>query len=92
MGRLESKVAALIQHLFTKMMEKDKLQHMRWSFVLVLISNWWWPLAWATIAVFVVGLAKEIWDARYGSGFCFYDLLGNLIGIGLGCLAMMVMG
>jgi hypothetical protein len=30
--------------------------------------------------VFVIGLLKECWDFRFGSGFCFYDMTGNLIG------------
>ena len=32
-------------------------------------------------AVFLIGLAKECWDHFYGSGFCWFDMMGNLIGI-----------
>ena len=37
-----------------------------------------WALAGGGLAT---GLGKEIWDACYGSGFCWYDMLGNAIGI-----------
>ena len=36
--------------------------------------------------VFLLGLAKEWWDKYYGSGFCFYDMTGNLIGSMAGLL------
>lgn len=53
--------------------------------MLAALLLWSVPLAFA--AVFSIGLAKECWDFRYGSGFCLYDMAGNLIGIvaGLAC-------
>ncbi len=39
---------------------------------------WSVPLTFAV--VFSLGLAKEYWDFRYGSGFCWFDMTGNLIG------------
>lgn len=39
-------------------------------------------------AVLLIGLAKEFWDLRYGSGFCLYDMVGNVIG----CLGGIALG
>ena len=69
-----------------KLREEDKIQHMVWSFwmtaaALVVVSA---PLAF--LLVFLLGLAKELWDFRYGSGFCVFDMTGNLIGSGTGLL------
>ena len=67
-------------HLCAKLREEDKIKHRVWSFwlplgALVLFSA---PLAFGL--VFLVGLGKECWDFRYGSGFCWFDMTGNLIG------------
>lgn len=63
-----------------KLSERDKRLHMTWSFWLTLSGLLLWPAAWAFVAVFLLGFAKECWDSRYGSGFCVFDLLANLIG------------
>lgn len=69
-----------------KLREEDKVKHMVWSFwltlgALALISA---PLA--ILAVLALGLAKECWDSLYGSGFCWFDMAGNLIGSVAGLL------
>lgn len=61
--------------------EEDKRLHVRWSFWMTMAGHVLWPAGWAVAVVFIVGLAKEFWDQRYGSGFCFVDLACNLIGI-----------
>lgn len=63
--------------------KEDKLKHIALSFLLLLAALMWWSLPTALAVVFLIGLAKEIWDKYFGSGFCFYDLLGNCIGMGL---------
>jgi hypothetical protein len=63
-----------------KLREEDKLQHMRWSFFLMLVALALLPTYFAFSAVFLIGLAKECWDFKYGSGFCLFDMTGNLIG------------
>jgi hypothetical protein len=63
------------------LLERDKQLHMRWSFWMTLAANVLWPPLWAIAAVFALGLTKEFWDHRYGSGFCFIDIACNLIGI-----------
>lgn len=40
-----------------------------------------WPLPWAAFCVLLTGILKELWDQRYGSGFCFLDMTSNLLGI-----------
>jgi hypothetical protein len=66
--------------LALKLREEDKVKHMVWSFFLTLAALTVWPAPLAFLAVFVIGLLKECWDFRFGSGFCFYDMTGNLIG------------
>ena len=66
--------------LLGKLRENDKRLHMAWSFWLTLFALLLWPVPWAFSAVFIIGLAKECWDSRYGSGFCVFDLLANLMG------------
>lgn len=64
-----------------KMREEDKLRHVAWSFCLTLAARFFWPVPAAFAAVFLLGLAKEGWDSRFGSGFCWFDMTGNLVGI-----------
>ncbi len=78
-------------HLFVKLREEDKIKHMVWSFWLTLLALMLWSAPLAFLAVFLLGLAKECWDARYGSGFCFFDMAGNLIGSTVGLLLMFVL-
>ena len=35
----------------------------------------------AAVAVFGLGLLKECWDTVMGSGFCWYDIAANAVGI-----------
>ena len=76
-----------LTRLCAKLKEEDKIKHIAWSFWLTLgaLAVFSAPLAFS--AVFLLGLAKECWDLRYGSGFCWFDMTGNLIGsvAGLGC-------
>lgn len=63
-----------------KLREEDKIKHMVWSFGMTLMALAVLSPVLAFGAVFLIGLAKECWDKYYGSGFCFYDMTGNLIG------------
>jgi hypothetical protein len=67
----------------TKLREEDKRLHMTWSFWLTLSALILWPPSWAFAAVFLIGFAKECWDSRFGSGFCLFDLLANIMGSSL---------
>jgi len=63
-----------------KLREEDKIKHMVWSFWLTWGALLLLAPVLALSAVFLLGLAKECWDKFYGSGFCFYDMTGNLVG------------
>lgn len=34
---------------------------------------------WAIAAVFLIGFAKECWDSRFDSDFCFFDIFANIM-------------
>ena len=73
-------IAQFFRFLPGKLQEEDKVQHMVWSFWLTLAALLVWSAPLAFAAVFLLGLAKECWDLRYGSGFCLFDMAGNFIG------------
>lgn len=77
---------SVITRFFTllpsKLTEEDKHLHFVWSFGLMIIGRYIWPAPWAFLIVFLIGLLKELWDIRWGSGFCFYDIVANLLGSG----------
>ncbi len=64
-----------------KLKEEDKGKHMVWSFWLTMLALLMLPTPAALAMVLLIGLAKECWDFRYGSGFCWYDMLGNALGV-----------
>ncbi len=66
--------------------EPDKQQHFWASALLSLAALWLYPPIVAFVAVGLVGLAKEVWDHFYGSGFCRIDMIAN--GLGIGCAAL----
>ena len=72
-----------------KMQEADKRKHIAWSFWLTLFSLSFLTSYEAFIAVFLVGLFKECGDQLFGSGFCLYDMTGNVLGstIALGLMS-----
>jgi len=72
-----------------KLQEEDKVRHMVWSFWLTLGALLLWSAPLAFAAVFLLGLAKECWDFRFGSGFCLFDMAGNFIGSTAGLLCGM---
>ncbi len=64
-----------------RMHQEDKVKHIICAFLVVLlllpvVSAWW-----AGAAVFTVGILKEVWDSVSGTGFCWYDIAANVIGI-----------
>jgi hypothetical protein len=69
-----------IMVLPSRLCEEDKHLHMIWSFWLLVAARLLWPAPWALAAVLLLGFAKECWDQRFGSGFCVFDILANLIG------------
>lgn len=70
----------------TKLKEEDKVKHVVWSFWLTLGGLLLWSAPVAFAVVFLLGLFKECWDAEYGSGFCLFDMAGNLLGSSAGLM------
>jgi len=66
--------------------ERDKQQHFWLSMVIVLLALFIVGFGPAVLISASAGLAKEIWDHYYGSGFCRYDLLADALGIGAATL------
>ena len=66
-----------------KMREEDKRKHFIWSFWLTLIAACFVSNLGAFVVVFLIGLGKECWDRFYGTGFCLFDIVGNLLGSAL---------
>ena len=81
---------SLLRTIPAKMREEDKRKHFVWSFWLTLVALLFLPDAIAFTLVFVIGWLKECWDHFYGSGFCLFDMLGNLLGTIVGMLLFFV--
>lgn len=78
-----------------RLREEDKKKHFWLSFALVpaiyLLTN----LAYATVVVLLLGLLKELYDHRFGTGFCWYDISANGMGVSAGvafCWSLAQMG
>lgn len=76
-------LSGLVPWLVALLSQPDKQQHVACSFVIYLVACAVTPVAVALALTLLVGLAKEVWDKYYGTGFCYYDLLSNCIGVGL---------
>ena len=63
--------------------QPDKQQHILCSFVIYVLAYALLSVSVALILTLFIGLLKEVWDKYYGSGFCYFDLLSNCIGVGL---------
>jgi len=80
-----SNVAAFINLLKRRALERDKQQHLALSYGLVVVFFFIVPsLPAAAACTLALGLCKEVWDTYYGSGFCWYDMLANALGTGAG--------
>lgn len=93
MRPLESCCRSLISHS----REYDKRQHFFYSLVLMLAASVFWGAVPGALVVALIGLAKECWDHFWGSGYCWLDMLANMLGIvaggilyGGGCIALEV--
>jgi hypothetical protein len=76
-------LASLPPRLAALLAQPDKRQHVACSFVIYVAACAVLPTALALVLTLLVGLVKEVWDKYFGTGFCYYDLLSNCIGIGL---------
>lgn len=72
--------------LLLKLGEPDKLKHFWVCFFLQIVFL---PLLSVSASIgltLLIGTLKECWDQRYGSGFCWYDMLANILGIAAGVI------
>jgi hypothetical protein len=76
--------------LSRKFFEEDKQKHFYYSFFILLAAYCVLSLLWSIVFTTLVGVAKEIWDHYYGSGFCWWDLLANAIGMLAAALVILV--
>lgn len=61
--------------------ETDKLKHLAATLLLVPLLGLFLPLWAAWLATQAIGLGKELLDLfYYRSGFCWWDMLANVIG------------
>ncbi|WP_151704808.1 hypothetical protein [Nitrincola alkalilacustris] len=72
------------QHL----LEHDKRQHLVYSLILTLFFGWLLGLTAGISIALLIGLAKEVWDHYRGSGFCWIDMIANILGILLAALCL----
>jgi len=68
------------------LLQGDKQHHFLYSFFLLPLFIMFVPAYWAAFIVFLIGLGKEVWDHYCGSGFCWFDMQANLLGILMGLL------
>ena len=68
-------------NLLERMQQEDKTQHIICAFMSVVLLSPLVSIAAAAALVFVLGLLKEGWDYRVGTGFCWYDVVANALGI-----------
>ncbi len=70
------------------MQQEDKAQHIICAFMVVVMLQPLMPVLWACLVVFAVGLVKEAWDGSMGTGFCWYDIAANTMGVLFALLLM----
>jgi uncharacterized protein YfiM (DUF2279 family) len=73
-----------------KFSEEDKQKHFYYSFFILLAAYCVLSLLWSIVFTLLVGVAKEVWDHYYGSGYCWWDLLANVIGIVAACCLILI--
>lgn len=92
------KLSGLIRNVIFdagRLREEDKQKHFWLSFALVAMFYPWVNLAWAALMVLLLGLLKELVDHRFGTGFCWYDMGANGLGLSAGmmfCWALALTG
>ena len=64
-----------------KMLEEDKAQHIIVAYMGVVALQFYLPAHEAVIALLVLGFLKEFWDLWMGTGFCWYDIAANTLGV-----------
>jgi hypothetical protein len=71
--------------VFEKSIQEDKKQHFLVCFILMLGFLPYMSIIYSVIITLAIGFLKEIWDIYFGTGFCWFDMSANILGI-LGAL------
>lgn len=74
-----------------KLREHDKRQHFWVCFLLQALFLPWLSILLSVLLALLIGTGKECWDQLYGSGFCWYDMLANVLGIIVGVTVFMAL-
>ena len=80
-----------LHSLVLKLGEEDKRKHFWVCFCLQFLFLPWLSLLQSISLALLIGVLKECWDQYYGSGFCWYDMLANTLGIVAGVLAFLIL-
>ena len=75
-----------LQLILEKSIQTDKQRHFIVCFIFTLGFLPHIGVNYAVVITLVIGFLKEIWDIYYGSGFCWFDMIANILGI-MGALA-----
>lgn len=71
----------IFHNCYEKCYERDKQQHFAISFVIFIMLYPLMYLGWVFAVTLLIGLIKELWDHYAGSGFCWWDMIANILGI-----------
>ncbi len=76
--------------IWQRMVEEDKAQHIIVAYMTVVGLQFVMPMGQAAMAVLFIGLLKEFWDLWMGTGFCWYDVLANTLGVVFALLWLLI--
>lgn len=71
----------MVNGIIHRLSETDKHQHIAVSCAIMMTSLFFMGVMSSFVITFAIGIIKEIWDKKYGSGFCWYDVLANTVGM-----------
>lgn len=68
----------------------DKIAHFSVSGLLVFVFGKFLPFWVASILVLVLGITKEVYDAKTGGKIDFRDLLADLLGVAVATIVILI--
>lgn len=68
----------------------DKIAHFSVSGLLVFVFGKFVPIWAASILVLILGISKEIYDAKMGGKIDFKDLLADLLGVAVATIVILI--
>ena len=76
--------------IWLRMVEEDKAQHIIFAYMTVIGMQFFVSVGQAVLIVLFIGLLKEFWDLWMGTGFCWYDVLANTLGVVFALLWLLI--